>query len=47
MAQCKTCGNDYDNTFDIGLGGQNHTFDSFECVTHNSRLPARIATAES
>ena len=34
MAQCETCGNNYDKTFDIVLGGQNHTFDSFECAIH-------------
>ena len=31
MAQSETCGNDYDKTFDIVLGGRNHTFESFEC----------------
>jgi hypothetical protein len=34
MAQCETCGNNYDKTFEIVLGGQNHTFDSFECAIH-------------
>jgi hypothetical protein len=34
MAQCETCGNNYDKTFDIVLGRQNHTFDSFECAIH-------------
>lgn len=34
MAQCETCGNNYDKTFDIVLNGQNHTFDSFECAIH-------------
>jgi len=32
MAQCETCGNNYDKTFDIVLPGQKHTFDSFECA---------------
>jgi hypothetical protein len=34
MAQCETCGNDYDRTFDVIMGGQKHTFDSFECAIH-------------
>jgi hypothetical protein len=34
MAQCEACGNNYDKTFDIVLGGRNHTFDSFECAIH-------------
>ena len=34
MAQCETCGTNYDKTFEIVLGGQNHTFDSFECAIH-------------
>jgi Rieske Fe-S protein len=32
MAQCETCGNDYDKAFDIIMGGASHTFDSFECA---------------
>ena len=32
MAQCETCGNDYDKAFDISMAGQSHTFDSFECA---------------
>ena len=34
MAQCETCGNDYDKTFDVVLGGETHTFDCFECAIH-------------
>ena len=34
MARCETCGNDYDKTFDIALGGRNHTLDAFECAIH-------------
>ena len=34
MAQCETCGNDYDGSFDVIMNGQKHTFDSFECAIH-------------
>lgn len=32
MARCEQCGNDYDKTFDVVMGGRKHTFDSFECA---------------
>lgn len=32
MATCETCGNDYDRTFEVKMGGRSHTFDSFECA---------------
>jgi hypothetical protein len=32
MPRCETCGNDYDKTMKITLGGASHTFDSFECA---------------
>jgi hypothetical protein len=32
MPRCERCGNDYDKAFDVVLGGQTHTFDSFECA---------------
>jgi hypothetical protein len=35
MAQCETCGNEYDKAFKITLAGQSHTFDSFECAIHS------------
>ena len=34
MARCETCGNDYDKSFQVHLGGTTHTFDSFECAIH-------------
>lgn len=34
MAQCETCGNEYDKAFEIIMGGQSHVFDSFECAIH-------------
>ena len=34
MAQCETCGNEYDGSFDVIMNGQKHTFDSFECAIH-------------
>jgi hypothetical protein len=34
MARCETCGNEYDKTFTLSMGGRAHTFDSFECAIH-------------
>ncbi|MBA3423408.1 MAG: hypothetical protein ACR2HO_02065 [Rubrobacteraceae bacterium] len=35
MAQCETCGNEYDQAFQVTMsGGDSHTFDSFECAIH-------------
>jgi hypothetical protein len=34
MAVCELCGNEYDKTFEVLLGGESHTFDSFECAIH-------------
>jgi hypothetical protein len=30
--QCEVCGNQYDKSFQVVLGEQSHTFDSFECA---------------
>ena len=32
MGKCVTCGNEYDESFDILKGGETYTFDSFECA---------------
>lgn len=32
MAICEQCGNDYDGAFVVTIGGESHTFDSFECA---------------
>jgi hypothetical protein len=32
MAQCETCGNEYDKAFEITAAGESHVFDSFECA---------------
>jgi hypothetical protein len=32
MAECEVCGNDYDKAFEVTVGGESHTFDSFECA---------------
>jgi len=32
MARCSVCGNNYDKTFTVTMGGATHTFDSFECA---------------
>ncbi len=34
MGKCETCHNDYDKSFEVVMGGQSHTFDSFECAIH-------------
>jgi nitrite reductase/ring-hydroxylating ferredoxin subunit len=34
MASCEVCGNEYDKTFDVTIGREQHTFDSFECAIH-------------
>jgi hypothetical protein len=34
MAKCATCGNDYDKSFQVTLGGVTMEFDSFECAIH-------------
>ncbi len=32
MFQCEVCGNQYDKTIEVILGGKHHTFDCFECA---------------
>jgi nitrite reductase/ring-hydroxylating ferredoxin subunit len=34
MARCEVCGNEYDKSFEVVSGGEEHTFDSFECAIH-------------
>ena len=34
MPRCDVCGNDYDQAFQVTVGGATHTFDSFECAIH-------------
>lgn len=34
MARCEVCGNEYDKPMEITVGGERHTFDSFECAIH-------------
>ncbi len=34
MGVCASCGNDYDKSFEVELGGKSHTFDCFECAIH-------------
>ena len=34
MAKCEMCGNDYDKSLEVVMGGQSHVFDSFECAIH-------------
>jgi len=32
MARCEQCGNDYDKSFEVTIGGRTMIFDSFECA---------------
>ena len=32
MGQCAQCGNDYDKSFEVRMGGRTMIFDSFECA---------------
>jgi len=34
MALCEVCGNDYEKSFEVTVGGASHVFDSFECAIH-------------
>ena len=34
MAKCEHCGNDYDKSFTLTIGGATHIFDSFECAIY-------------
>ena len=34
MAVCDNCGNDYDKSFQVTMGSQTYTFDSFECAIY-------------
>ena len=34
MAKCDVCGNVYDKSFEVRMGGKTYTFDSFECAIH-------------
>jgi hypothetical protein len=34
MSKCEVCGNEYDKAFTVKMGGEDHTFDSFECAIH-------------
>jgi hypothetical protein len=34
MARCEVCGNNYDKSFEVRMGGETHIFDSFECAIH-------------
>ena len=34
MPTCEVCGNDYERAMEITIGGESHTFDSFECAIH-------------
>jgi DNA-directed RNA polymerase subunit RPC12/RpoP len=32
MGKCAQCGNDYDKSFEVTMGGRTLVFDSFECA---------------
>jgi hypothetical protein len=35
MAQCESCGNEYDKCFAVTVAGVSHIFDCFECAIHS------------
>jgi hypothetical protein len=45
MAICDNCGNDYDKAFQVTMGGETLTFDSFECAI--SRMAPRCARCDT
>jgi hypothetical protein len=47
MPTCEVCENEYDKAFEVAVGGERHTFDSFECAIHELAPVASIATAVS
>ena len=47
MPVCEVCGNDYDKAFQVTMGADTHTFDSFECAIHALRRPAPTAACGS
>ena len=34
MARCDVCGNIYEKSFEVVMGGTRYVFDSFECAIH-------------
>lgn len=44
MAQCECCGNHYDKSFEVVMGGVPHVFDSFECAI--ARLAPQCARCQ-
>jgi hypothetical protein len=34
MPRCDTCGNDYDDTFEVRMHERTYAFDCFECAIH-------------
>jgi len=34
MKTCECCGNTYDKSFELRIGGTTHVFDSFQCAIH-------------
>lgn len=45
MPTCEQCGNNYDKTFDVTMGGATHTFDSFECAI--AKMAPRCSTCST
>lgn len=45
MPTCETCGNSYDQTFNVVKNGTTYTFDSFECAIH--KLAPRCAHCDT
>jgi len=34
MKNCECCGNSYDKSFELRIGGTTHVFDSLQCAIH-------------
>jgi len=47
MHTCEVCENEYDKAFEIVVGGQRHTFHSFECAIHALAPVCQHCNAES
>jgi hypothetical protein len=47
MAQCETCGNEYDKAFKVVMADVSYTFDSFEYAIQALAPPVAIVAAES
>jgi hypothetical protein len=47
MGKCAQCGNNYDQSFEVTMGGRTLVFDSFECAIAALARSVRIAACAS